>query len=624
MKKCWLIVLFCAAVVCQAAAKEVLASSFGFNAEDATECLQKAFDSGADIVRIDKQASDWIIRPVFVRSNTTVIVDPEVTVRAKKDEFKDVGDCLFRVMDVDNVTIKGGKNSRFLMNKRDYQDKTRYKHSEWRMLVSINSSKNVTVKDLILEGSGGDGVYVGLGERGTAPENVVLENLDVKDNHRQGVSIISAKNLRIVNCKFYETSGTAPQAGIDFEPNRAGEQLVNCVVENCKIYSNKTFGILFHLNPLLVTSEPISITIRNCQISDGAQGAVVIDSCSAMSQVKGFIKFENCSISGDANTPNALIIRNQRADGFSLSFKDCRIDNSNIKGDAVKIVSETNSNIGNISFSNVVITDKKHSSWSQLESTGAKPQLKGDLTFNGKKVDLPAWSKTQKVVEMVPFTPTKLEIRRLTAPETGMGKTAPGFRFRGAVNFLQYAKAGEKVEFTVSNLPLGTRKYPVILQCFAPSGKRFNILKLAPGVNTVSFIAKETGVHRFFCSTGLAISFDSAMPGQGMVAQKLGMFATRKRSMYFEVPEGAKDVMLYLKGSNGEEVSIKIYNHKNQLMGELEKVDLGKAFRHTRVFTGREIWRIDITFMREDSEIELGGDLNPVLALTPDLLLRAK
>ena len=59
-------------------------------------------------------------------------------------------------------------------------------------------------------------------------------------------------------------------------------------------------------------------------------------------------------------------------------------------------------------------------------------------------------------------------------------------------------------------------------------------------------------------------------------------------------------------------------------MGELEKVDLGKAFRHTRVFTGREIWRIDITFMREDSEIELGGDLNPVLALTPDLLLRAK
>ena len=59
-------------------------------------------------------------------------------------------------------------------------------------------------------------------------------------------------------------------------------------------------------------------------------------------------------------------------------------------------------------------------------------------------------------------------------------------------------------------------------------------------------------------------------------------------------------------------------------MGEFDKITLGMAFRHTRVFTGKEIWRIDFPFMREDSEIELGGDLNPVLALTPELLLQAK
>ena len=137
-------------------AGEVKASSFGFNAEDATECLQKAFDSGATVVRIDKQSGDWIIRPVFLRSNQTVIVEPDVTVRAKKGEFKDVGDSLFNIEDVENVTLKGGKNSRLLMNKKDYQDKTLYKHSEWRMLVAIHSAKNVTVQDLILESSGGD------------------------------------------------------------------------------------------------------------------------------------------------------------------------------------------------------------------------------------------------------------------------------------------------------------------------------------------------------------------------------------------------------------------------------------------------------------------------------------
>ncbi len=624
MKKLLIGVLLATAAAISLRAGEVLASSFGFNAVDATECLQKAFDSGATVVRIDRQASDWVIRPVFLRSNQTVIIDPDVTIRAKKGEFKALNDSLFTISDAENVTVKGGRNSRLLMNKRDYQDKSQYRHSEWRMLISINSSKNVTLDNLILEGSGGDGVYVGLGKKRTAPENIVLKNLNVRDNHRQGISIISAKNLLISNCDFYETSGTAPQAGIDFEPNYASEKLENCVVENCRIYNNRTYGILFHLNPLLSTSAPISVTIRNCQISDGEHGAVVIDSCASMSQVKGNITFENCMVSGNEKTPHALIIRNQRADGFSINFKNCRFDNSKMSSNAVKIISETNSNIGNIDFRNVSITDNKRDKWDILESSGAKPQLTGTIDFNGGKIDLAAWSKAQKVVAQVLFIPAKLDIAKFAAPAAGKGKTAPGFRFRGAMTFLQYAKAGETIEFTVSNNKLGTRGYPVNLECIDPAGKKFKNIRLETGENKVSFTAPATGVYQFCCRTSTSICFDSAMPGQGMAAKKLGMFATRHKSLYFEVPEGAKEVMIYLKGNDGEAVSAKIYNHKGQLMGEFDKITLGMAFRHTRVFTGREIWRIDFPFMREDSEIELGGDLNPVLALTPELLLQAK
>lgn len=604
--------------------KEVLASSFGFNSEDATECLQKAFDSGADVVRIDKQSGDWIIRPVFLRSNQTVIVDPGVTVRAKKGEFKGLNDCLFRISDVENVVVKGGKNSRLLMNKKDYQDKSQYQHSEWRMMISINSARNVTVSDLILEGSGGDGVYLGLGKKGTPPENVVLKNLDVKDHHRQGVSIISARNLLITNCRFYETSGTSPQAGIDFEPNKYTEFLENCVVENCQIYNNRSFGILFHLYQLTAASAPVSITIRNCQISDGAHGAVVIDSCSAMSQVKGKISIENCTISGDNKTANALIIRNQRNDGFAINVKNCRIDNSKMTGNAVKIISETDSPIGKFTFDNVLITDNQKRDWAILQSSGAKPALAGHLQFNGRKIALPAWNKAQKVVDSVLFIPAKLDTAKLTAPDAAKVKPAPLFRFRGAVTFLQYAKAGETISFTATNHPFGTRVNPVTMQVTAPSGKKLKQITLTSGKNNISFTAAETGVYQFSCHTHTAISFDSAMPGQGIDARKVGMYANRKRTIYFEVPAGAKEVMIALKGSSGETVSAKVYNHKGQLMGQWNNITLRTPFRHTRVFTGKEIWRIEIPFMQEDSEIEFGGDLNPVFALTPELLLRSR
>ena len=46
------------------------------------------------------------------------------------------------------------------MNKQDYLDpKQKYEFSEWRHTVSILNAENVTVKDLTLLSSGGDGVY---------------------------------------------------------------------------------------------------------------------------------------------------------------------------------------------------------------------------------------------------------------------------------------------------------------------------------------------------------------------------------------------------------------------------------------------------------------------------------
>ena len=92
--------------------------------------------------------------------------------------------------------------------------------------------------------------------------NITVKNVLLEDNYRQGISVISVKNLLLENIKIYGTGGTAPGSGIDFEPNHPNEQLSNCVVRNCEIRENRGAGILFYFKNLDRDSHPISITVE--------------------------------------------------------------------------------------------------------------------------------------------------------------------------------------------------------------------------------------------------------------------------------------------------------------------------------------------------------------------------
>ena len=184
----WLLLTVCGYAACGAETQCVNASSFGWNATDATACLQAAIDSGAKKVVIDRQAGDWIVEPIFLRvSGQEIVVADGVTVRAKKGSFKNRSDSLFKISGKDRgVTLRGEGKATLAMNKRDYQNPELYSHSEWRHAVSVFGS-GTTVRDLTILSSGGDGVYVA----GNA-QDVTLENLVCRDHHRQGISVIIA------------------------------------------------------------------------------------------------------------------------------------------------------------------------------------------------------------------------------------------------------------------------------------------------------------------------------------------------------------------------------------------------------------------------------------------------
>jgi enterochelin esterase family protein len=238
------------------------AAWWGFDRSDSTEPLQAAVRSGAATLIIPYMGQPWVVRPIQLASDQEILLEPGVLILAKRGEFQGAGDSLFSALGQSNIVIRG-YGACLRMHKRDYQ-RPPHKAAEWRMGIALRGCRRVLIEGLRVEGSGGDGFYVdGGGGRGWS-EDITLRNCAAHDNHRQGVSVISAVNLLIENCAFSNTWGTAPEAGIDLEPDTERQRLVNCVIRNSLFENNNGNQILVHLSPLTSNSEPVSIRFENC------------------------------------------------------------------------------------------------------------------------------------------------------------------------------------------------------------------------------------------------------------------------------------------------------------------------------------------------------------------------
>ncbi len=78
-------------------------------------------------------------------------------------------------------------------------------------------------------------------------KDVVIKDVTINNAYRNGVSVISVENLLIDNATIINTGGTAPQAGIDFEPDVAKQRIVNATVRNSIIMANGSDGILWYV-----------------------------------------------------------------------------------------------------------------------------------------------------------------------------------------------------------------------------------------------------------------------------------------------------------------------------------------------------------------------------------------
>ena len=297
------------------AISEAKASWWGYDTADSTEAIQSAISCGVKKLIIDAQSGPWYVRPLKGVSNQEIVIEKGAVLCAKRGAFKDRLDVLLDYRKVENVKISGPGELR--MWREDYTNRADYCWSEWRHALSFQGAKNVTVENLTISRSGGDGIYV------NDMTDTVIRNVTCDRNYRQGISVISAENLLIEGCTLSNTAGTAPAAGIDFEPNSNRERLVNCTMRNCLLKDNQVCGILFALFYFDATTRPVSISVENCRVVGNGQTMDIDAPHSPINAVKGRISFRGCAFERTAADAKGIHVRECLDLPVKLDFADC-------------------------------------------------------------------------------------------------------------------------------------------------------------------------------------------------------------------------------------------------------------------------------------------------------------
>jgi len=189
-----------------------------------------------------------------VHSNTSIIFQTNSNIIIQPNNKTNYG--------IINIINKSNVN---LYNVRVTGDK--YKHlgntGEWGMGLNIIGSKNIEIINPNVTQCWGDGIYIGT--RGVLPENITISGGIVDDNRRNGITIISGKDITIKNIVLSNTNGTLPMAGIDLEPNKANESLNNVNMIDITSYNNAKYGYAINLTKLLSNStQNTTINLLKC------------------------------------------------------------------------------------------------------------------------------------------------------------------------------------------------------------------------------------------------------------------------------------------------------------------------------------------------------------------------
>ncbi|OGV68561.1 MAG: hypothetical protein A2283_20105 [Lentisphaerae bacterium RIFOXYA12_FULL_48_11] len=618
---------------------------WGFDPADSTRALQSAIDSGVRKLIVGNMGQPWVVDKIQLAGDQEIVFEKGTVVQARRGAFKGKADSLFTASLKQNITLTG-YGAALRMWRQDYDDPAQYEHAEWRHTLSIRSCSNVKVLGLTLAESGGDGIYLGVAKKGITNKDIQIKDVICVDHYRQGISVISAENLLIEKCILKNTAGTAPMAGIDFEPNDADEKLVNCVMRDCVSENNKGDAYEFYLKQLKAESAPISIRLENCR-SVGCRRAVgfTTDDEVGVTAVGGIIEFINCRFENSLGA--GIAVNGKPAGGCRVSFKNCEIRNclaDKPEQSPIQISSLPDGigDMGGIAFENCKVVDTVERlplSYKDMSGDRELVDITGRLSVerNGHtsvykldKKQIDAWFPGQAGVKAVsPFNLKGVQWKPFG------GKVAPGkqyscmARLRDKAEYLLWADSGQEVNFVIQVDQVGKGKKPAAkVKVITPSGKEMKLADAVAGQKSYTFKTADTGACRLICEQGsdtIRISTSTTPVSAYYESGSMHLFSS-PGEYFFYVPAGVKEFIARVAGSGpGELVKAALVGPTGKVVEEKDNIEGAHKFHVVRQDVSKgECW--SIRFVRpsketlEDFYINLRG-IPPVIAGSREALL---
>lgn len=261
---------------------------------DDTQYLQNLLNSAEQHIVIPAKASPWVTGPLSISTqDKTITFAQGCEISALDSAFISSSATLITIKDSINIKIVG-QGAVLRMNKDLYKHDP-WEKGEWRHGIAVYTSSDISIEGLTIMGTGGDGVYIGQSKGTPVCSSIRLSGLFLRDNYRQGVSVIAVNGFIMDTCIVTGTKGTPPAAGIDFEPNSNVFGLVDCEIRNCIFENNSGPGILMYLKKMTPEQPPVSLLVENSisrrnlsslavySIPDGVKGTVTVKN----TQLKG-------------------------------------------------------------------------------------------------------------------------------------------------------------------------------------------------------------------------------------------------------------------------------------------------------------------------------------------------
>lgn len=240
---------------------------------DATDMIQKLIDTAArgDGV-VNLPGGDFLIdadRGIMLRDGTRLVLYPSTRLIASPQRKGHYG--VIKIFGVHGASVSGGA----IVGERH---RHLGKDGEWGMGIDVKGSSSIRISNITISDCWGDGVYIG-GWKGVPSTDVTLDNVSSLGNRRQGLSITSGHRILVANSRFIGTSGTAPQAGIDLEPNK-GESVSNVTIRNCVASNNAGPGIM-------TWNSASNVKITGCRIQQNASSGIYLGGIVSAVHVSG-------------------------------------------------------------------------------------------------------------------------------------------------------------------------------------------------------------------------------------------------------------------------------------------------------------------------------------------------